>query len=85
MVPNNQLETYIIDVRSNDQFFELKGICDLARKTVEKKKNHCVSTCLFACYMTFGPRNCNCNRGKNIFYYEYCEKNFYEIEWEING
>ena len=39
VILNYQLETYIIDVRSNDQFSQLKGIGDLARKMVETKKH----------------------------------------------
>ena len=39
LVLNDQLEAYIIDVRSNDQFSQLKGISDLARKMVETKKH----------------------------------------------
>uniref|UniRef100_A0A5B7B014 Putative zinc finger MYM-type protein 1-like n=1 Tax=Davidia involucrata TaxID=16924 RepID=A0A5B7B014_DAVIN len=35
----NQLENYIIDMRSNKEFCEVKGISDLARKLVETKKN----------------------------------------------
>ena len=42
MVLNDQLETYIIDVRLNVQFSNLKGICDLAQKMVETKKKHIV-------------------------------------------
>ncbi|XP_050241354.1 uncharacterized protein LOC126690285 [Quercus robur] len=36
---DNQLQTYIVDMRSNDEFLELKGIGDLARKMVEKNKD----------------------------------------------
>ena len=36
---DNQLETYILDVRSSKQFVELKGIGDLAKKMVETKRN----------------------------------------------
>ena len=36
---DNQLETYILDVRSSKQFVELKGIGDLARKMVETQRN----------------------------------------------
>ena len=39
MVLNDQLQTYIIDEQSNDQFSQLKGISDLARKMVETKKH----------------------------------------------
>ena len=36
---DNQLETYIIDMRSNEEFSSLKGIENLATKLVETKKN----------------------------------------------
>ena len=36
---DNQLQTYIVDMHSNDEFLELKGIGDLARKMVEKNKD----------------------------------------------
>ena len=32
---DNQLQTYIVDMHSNDEFLELKGIGDLAKKMVE--------------------------------------------------
>ena len=38
VVLNDQLETYIIDMRSSSEFFDLKGIGDLAQKIVETKK-----------------------------------------------
>ena len=74
MILNDQLGTYIIDMLSRSEFFELKGISDLAQKMVETKKTYCVSACLFACYIGFGPTCCYCNCGDNIFCYEYCEK-----------
>ena len=49
MVLNDQLETYIIDMRSNDQFSQLKGIGDLARKMVETKNTLCIQ--LFICLL----------------------------------
>ena len=39
MILNKQFETYIIDERSNVQFSNFKGICDLAQKMVETKKH----------------------------------------------
>ena len=36
---DNQLQSYIVDMCSNDEFLELKGIGDLARKMVEKNKD----------------------------------------------
>ena len=36
---NDQLETYIIDMRSSSEFSELKGISDLAQKMVETKRH----------------------------------------------
>ena len=69
MVINDQLETYIIGVRSNGQFFDLKGIDDLAQKMVKtkQKKKDRVSTCLFACYIDLDSTCYNCNCGNNIF------------------
>ncbi|XP_062085725.1 uncharacterized protein LOC133791830 [Humulus lupulus] len=39
MILDDQLETYIIDVRSTEKFLGLKSIGDLAQKMVETKKN----------------------------------------------
>ena len=39
MILNDQLETYTIDMRSSSQFYELKGISDLAQKMVETKRH----------------------------------------------
>ena len=39
MILNDQLETYIIDMRSSSEFSELKGISDLAQKMVETKRH----------------------------------------------
>ncbi|KAF8404898.1 hypothetical protein HHK36_009793 [Tetracentron sinense] len=36
---DNQLETYIIDMRSTNEFSELKGISDFAEKMVKIKKD----------------------------------------------
>jgi hypothetical protein len=36
---DNQLETYIIDMRSSEEFATLKGIVQLAEKMVEMKKD----------------------------------------------
>jgi hypothetical protein len=38
-VLDDQLENYIIDMRSNIEFSELKGITDLAEKMVQRKKD----------------------------------------------
>ena len=46
---DNQLETYIHDMRSTKEFSTLKGIRQLAEKMVEMKKKkmfHIYSTCL---------------------------------------
>ncbi|KAL5573452.1 hypothetical protein UlMin_023049 [Ulmus minor] len=37
-VLENQLQTYVDDLRSNDKFSELKGIADLAKRLVETRK-----------------------------------------------
>ena len=39
MTLKNQLETYIIDVRSDNEFSEVNGIGGLAKKLVQTKKN----------------------------------------------
>ena len=39
MILNDQLETYIIDMRSSSEFSELKGISDLAQKMAETKRH----------------------------------------------
>ena len=36
---DDQLETYIVDMRSSNEFLQVKGICDLAQKMVEKKRH----------------------------------------------
>ncbi|KAL4594939.1 hypothetical protein ACB092_12G055100 [Castanea dentata] len=36
---DNQFQTYIVDMRTNNEFLELKGIGDLARKMVETNKD----------------------------------------------
>ncbi|KAL5543761.1 hypothetical protein UlMin_007545 [Ulmus minor] len=38
-VLENQLQTYVDDLRSNDKFSELKGIADLAKRLVETRKH----------------------------------------------
>uniref|UniRef100_A0A2N9GA43 TTF-type domain-containing protein n=1 Tax=Fagus sylvatica TaxID=28930 RepID=A0A2N9GA43_FAGSY len=39
MILSDQLDNYIFDVRSSIEFSKLEGICDLAQKMVETKKN----------------------------------------------
>ena len=39
---DNQLKTYIVDLRSHDEFTSLKGINDLSTKLVETKKKYIV-------------------------------------------
>ena len=39
MILDYQLENYIIHVQSNDQFSQLKGIDDLAKKMIGTKKH----------------------------------------------
>ena len=36
---DNQLKTYIVDLRSHDEFTSLKGINDLSTKLMETKKH----------------------------------------------
>ena len=39
MILSDQLDNYIFDVHSSIEFSKLEGICDLAQKMVETKKN----------------------------------------------
>lgn len=39
MILQNQVETYILDMRSDDEFLSVKGIIGLAEKLVERKKD----------------------------------------------
>jgi hypothetical protein len=39
MVLGNQLDTYIIDIRNDDEFFDIEGIASLAKKMVKTKNN----------------------------------------------
>ena len=39
MILGDQLDTYIIDLRSDDEFFSIEGIASLAEKMVKTKKN----------------------------------------------
>ncbi|KAJ6887929.1 hypothetical protein NC652_029053 [Populus alba x Populus x berolinensis] len=39
MVPGDQLDTYIIDLRGDDEFFGIEDIASLAEKMVKTKKN----------------------------------------------
>ncbi|XP_077239725.1 uncharacterized protein LOC143880628 [Tasmannia lanceolata] len=57
---DNQLETYILDMRSNTHFVNFKGIGDLAEKMVEKRK-HALYPLVYK-LITLGlilRRNCN--------------------------
>ena len=45
----DQLETYILDVFSNEEFVRLKGLGDLAKKMVETKKNKVYPLVFFFC------------------------------------
>ena len=53
-------------MHSNNEFYELKRICDLARKLVEKEAYR-VFISLFACEIDIMFTRCDCNRGKNFF------------------
>ena len=39
VILGNQLDNYIVDMRSDDRFSKLKGISDLAKRLVESKKD----------------------------------------------
>ena len=64
---DNQLWTYIVDIRSNDEFLELKGIGDLARKMMETNKDVIYLLVYFSCEVSFDPFYCDCNSRKKFF------------------
>ena len=39
MILDNQLDTYIVDIRTNRKFLEVKGMSGLAQKMIETKKD----------------------------------------------
>jgi hypothetical protein len=39
MVLGDQLDAYIIDLRSDDEFFNIEGIANLVEKMIKTKKN----------------------------------------------
>ena len=53
LVLDNQLETYIVDLRSHDGFTSLKGINDFSIKLVETKKKYCVPIGVLTCEISF--------------------------------
>jgi hypothetical protein len=61
-----QLQNYIVDMRYNYAFLEVKGIGDLARKMVETKKGSRIFISLFACEVSFDPFCHDCNN-REIF------------------
>ena len=71
MVLDDQLQTYIMDVRVSKQFLGLKNIGDLAQKMVETKKKWCVSISLSACYFGINFTRCDGYCREGIFCYEY--------------
>ena len=68
---DNQLQTYIVDMHSNDEFLELKGIGDLARKMVETNKDVIYPLVYLLVKLVLAlpmdPSYCDCNSGKKFF------------------
>lgn len=59
----NQAQNYIVDMRSYDDFLDLKDIGNLVKKLVETKRD-CLSFSLFACEIVIKSTNYGCNCGK---------------------
>ncbi|XP_021829669.1 zinc finger MYM-type protein 1-like [Prunus avium] len=70
----DELETYIFDMKSSSVFSGLKGISDLGEKLVETKKDRVYPLVLLARDTGTNPTCCDCLCGKSIFCYEYIEK-----------
>ena len=62
---DDQLVNYILIVRSNNDFLEVKGIVELDKKLVKRKKN-LITIGIFACEIIIAFTSCNC----------YCRKSF---------
>ena len=75
MILFDQLDNYIFDVRSSIEFSKLEGICDLAQKMVETKKNmvYPLIYLLVSLALTL-PVAIARHYGKSIFCYEDCEE-----------
>ncbi|KAL7256105.1 hypothetical protein ACSBR1_010104 [Camellia fascicularis] len=63
MALDNQLQNYIVDMCSSNEFSELKRIGDLTRKLVETKKDIVYPACEIGIDFT----SCDCNSKKSIF------------------
>ena len=74
VILGNQLDNYIVDMRSDDRFSKLKGISDVAKRLVESKKGCCIPFNVFTYEISFVFANCCCNYGKSIFYNETSEE-----------
>ncbi|XP_075636849.1 uncharacterized protein LOC142609104 [Castanea sativa] len=59
-------ETYIVDMRSNNEFLELKGIGDLARKMVETNKD-VIYPLVYLLVKLVLTLLCGCNEWKEVF------------------
>ena len=74
MVLDDQLQTYIIDIRVSKQLLGLKKIGDLAQKMVETKKN-CVYPLVYRLItLALIFTNCYGYSGESIFCYECYQK-----------
>ena len=69
MILSDQLDSYIIDMRSSIEFSNLLGIKDLARKMVETKK-HVVHPLVYLLVLA----SCDCHSRESIFSYEDSEE-----------
>ncbi|XP_057464445.1 uncharacterized protein LOC130754290 [Actinidia eriantha] len=60
LVLHDQLDTYIVDMRSSNDFSRLNGISDLAKKMVETGKKQSLSISLLAFDFGINIAGCNC-------------------------
>ena len=73
MILFDQLDSYIIDMRSSIEFSNLLGIGDLAHKMVETKK-HVVYLLVYLLVTLALILSCDCHSRESIFSYEDCEE-----------
>jgi hypothetical protein len=70
----NQLKTYIIDMCSNNEFLEVKGIGGLGEKLVETKRNVIYPWVYLLVKLALIFISCNCYSRKSIFNNEHSKE-----------
>jgi len=70
MVLGDQLDTYIIDLRSDNEFSGIKGIASLVEKMVKTKKN-LIFSLIYMHQIVITSTSCNCYSENSFFCHAY--------------